>query len=177
MFPHPSSLLRTGPTQHSLMNRASITRSVYFRGSSDLSFVGAVHICDQGATGRQCFVEIKYLHAWLTERLVIGGSKLHDWATRFIQSQGLLRMNIGHNMGPMASRIEGLPSSHVAEISMFVATLMDRVRNGPMEKNRHYVHCVLSLSSVVFQRVGDCNSGGPKACGKLNRRASLLGSF
>ena len=155
------------------MNRASITSSVYFPSSSELSFVGAVHTCDD-ATGRQCFVEIKYLHAWLTARRVIDGSKLHDWARRFIKSRGLLRLNIDHHMGPIASRIEGQQSSHFVEISAFVATLMDRVSKGRMDKNMQHVQCILSLSSVAFH---GCNSGGPKACGKLNRRASLLGSL
>ena len=171
---HQFFFLRTEPTQNSLMNRESITRSVYFREDSNLMFVGAVHICEQGGAGRQCFVEIKYLHAWLTARRVIDGSKLHDWARRFIKSRGLLRLNIDHHMGPIASRIEGQQSSHFVEISAFVATLMDRVSKGRMDKNMQHVQCILSLSSVAFH---GCNSGGPKACGKLNRRASLLGSF
>ena len=171
---HQFFFLRTEPTQNSLMNRESITRSVYFREDSNLMFVGAVHICEQGGAGRQCFVEIKYLHAWLTARRAIDGSKLHDWARRFIKSRGLLRLNIDHHMGPIASRIEGQQSSHFVEISAFVATLMDRVSKGRMDKNMQHVQCILSLSSVAFH---GCNSGGPKACGKLNRRASLLGSF
>ena len=171
---HQFFFLRTEPTQNSLMNRESITRSVYFREDSNLMFVGAVHICEQGGAGRQCFVEIKYLHAWLTARRAIDGSKLHDWARRFIKSRGLLRLNIDHHMGPIASRIEGQQSSHFVEISAFVATLMDRVSKGRMDKNMQHVQCILSLSSVALH---GCNSGGPKACGKLNRRASLLGSF
>ena len=152
------------------MNRASITSSVYFPSSSELSFVGAVHTCDD-ATGRQCFVEIKFLHAWLVLRGVVQGTKLHDWAKRFIHSSSL------PTMGYMSSRGDGLLNTHVAEIFFFVATLVKRLRAVAMEKNRHYVHCILCLLSVALPREANRNDVSPKACGKLNRRASLLGSL
>ena len=94
----------------------------YFIRTDDLSFISACH----KHTSQSVYIELKYVHHHLIEH---GGlsreTKLYDWVQRyfrFVVDGGVLADALH-----VASKRNGYLNAHVAEVSAFIAILVNHV--------------------------------------------------